>query len=503
MKIGHLIVTKKVRSEMKKIILLAVLILMGFSFQAKAQDYYDRGYDNSYNYNGYDNDGFGYFYSSLSPYGSWIEFGDGVYGWKPFHMRNIWAPYSDGQWIWTSDGWYWDSYEPFGYIVYHYGRWYYDDFYGWVWIPDYQWAPAWVEWRYDNDYIGWAPLPPYAIFSISVGIQFTHVYTLPYAHWHFVKYHYFCDPYVGKYFIGDQYKYRIYSHTKYRHDYGWRDGRVVNRGVDVNVIRKRGGGDIRERNIRTVSNIRDINDKNRVTDNEIRTFIPGKDNFRGSRVKDVKIERTGRKTSLETSKLEFGRTNMERKETTNRKTNTNTREINKEKPVIRNEKNSTGRNTTGGNINRNNTEQKRVPPRTETGKTERKQIEKPVERKQERKDSKQEQLFSDLTRRTISPTTIEKKQQTEMRKNNSSGINNRIESRTENTQIQKRDGNNTNVRTNNVQIQKRNENTGSNRTSNTQIQKRTGSNTKISRENSGNVGVQRQENRGNVRSQRK
>ena len=360
---------------MKKIFLIAALIITGLSFQAKAQDSYDRGYDDSYNYGGYDNnDGFGYFYTTLSPYGAWIEFGDGVYAWRPNHMRMGWAPYANGRWIWTSDGWYWDSYEPYGFIVYHYGRWYFDDYYGWVWLPDYQWAPAWVEWRYDNDYIGWAPLAPYAVFSISVGIHFTHTYYTPYSHWHFVKYHYFCDPYVGKYYVGAKYKSRIYSRTKYRNDYGYRNGRVVNRGIDVNTIRERGKVDIRERRITTVSQIRDINDRNRVTDNEIRTFIPDKKNFTNARIKDVKIERTNRKTALETSKLEFGRTNIDRKQApVNKQTETRPSEVNRKQDV------RTPTSTPRENVNQNRkTEEKRVVPDTRTKTNERKDVRTPV-----------------------------------------------------------------------------------------------------------------------------
>ena len=95
----------------------------------------------------------GYFVNSLSLYGNWIEIDYGVVVWRPTIMSMDWSPYRDGRWIWTSDGWYWQSYEPFGHITYHYGRWYFDDYYGWLWYPDYEWAPAWVEWRYDNDYI--------------------------------------------------------------------------------------------------------------------------------------------------------------------------------------------------------------------------------------------------------------------------------------------------------------------------------------------------------------
>jgi len=124
-----------------------------------------------------------YFYTELSPYGTWVEIDYGVVVWRPTVMRMGWAPYRMGSWVWTYDGWYWDSYESFGYITYHYGRWYYDDYYGWLWYPDYEWAPAWVEWRYDNDYIGWAPLHPYASFSINLGIFFTTTYNTPYNHW--------------------------------------------------------------------------------------------------------------------------------------------------------------------------------------------------------------------------------------------------------------------------------------------------------------------------------
>jgi hypothetical protein len=301
-------------------------------------------------------------------------------------MRIGWAPYANGRWIWTSDGWYWDSYEPFGYIVYHYGRWYYDNYYGWVWIPDYQWAPAWVEWRYDNAYIGWAPLPPYAVFSISIGIRFTHTYYTPYSHWHFVKYRYFCDPYVIKYYAAPKYKYRIYSQTRYRNDYGYRNGRVVNRGIDVNLIRKRGNVDIRERKIRTVSSIRDINDRNRLTNNEIRTFIPDRSNFSGSKVRDMKIDRTNRKTTLETSRLEFGRKNLERSQAPVLKKNepARTDRIQSNKPD-----NRINKNVPRQNVNENKArEQKRVIPDTRTKTNERKEVRKSVTPVPEKRDSR-------------------------------------------------------------------------------------------------------------------
>jgi hypothetical protein len=47
-----------------------------------------------------------------------------------------------------------------GDIPFHYGRWVYDPFDGWLWIPGYVWSPAWVVWRGGGGYTGWFPMPP-------------------------------------------------------------------------------------------------------------------------------------------------------------------------------------------------------------------------------------------------------------------------------------------------------------------------------------------------------
>src|SRR5205085_1063852 len=44
--------------------------------------------------------------------------------------------------------------------------------YHWVWTPDATWGPAWVDWRYNDNYYGWAPLPPGARFTAGVGFNF-------------------------------------------------------------------------------------------------------------------------------------------------------------------------------------------------------------------------------------------------------------------------------------------------------------------------------------------
>jgi hypothetical protein len=258
----------------------------------------------------------GHFYNSLSPYGNWIEIDYGVVVWRPTIMRRNWSPYREGRWIWTSDGWYWQSYEPFGHITYHYGRWYFDDYYGWLWYPDYEWAPAWVEWRYDNDYIGWAPLHPYALFSIAVGIHYTTVYYIPYYHWNFVVYNNFYDPYVYNHCVAPRYKYRVYSNTRYRNNYTYRNGRVRNNGVDVKIVRKRSGQKIRQRDLERVSDTRSLH-KERVDDQrKIKTFYRSRDELVSNEINDVKIEKSDRKSSLDVKNIRRGeieKKNIERK----------------------------------------------------------------------------------------------------------------------------------------------------------------------------------------------
>lgn len=342
---------------MKKLIFAAVVIVLALSASADANTNYANRVG-------------GYFYTSLSPYGTWIEIGFGTPVWRPTIIRKTWSPYTQGQWIYTDYGWYWDSYEDFGEIVYHYGRWYYDDFYGWIWIPDYEWAPAWVDWRYDDNYIGWAPLSPYALFSINIGIHYTYDYYVPYTHWNYVKYNHFCNSNVYNYYVAPKYKYRVHNRTKMRTNYSYYDGRVRNDGVDFDKIRDRSGRNIEKRNIVTYSNpmqrtkVRD-NDKN---NREIRTYIANRDDISRDGLKDVKIERTERKSTLEISKVELGRDRTIERSNDTRKVET--REVNK---TSREENNSNTRvktedtkKETNNNVTRNKVdEQRKVQERKE------------------------------------------------------------------------------------------------------------------------------------------
>lgn len=230
---------------MKKLIAIFVLLLAGMLVsESEARSRYSEV-------------NFGYFYNNLQPHGEWIQIDYDVYVWKPYRVARNWSPYSVGHWEYTSYGWYWESYEPFGWATYHYGRWYYDDYYDWVWVPGYEWGPSWVEWRYSNNYIGWSPLPPYAEFRINVGIHFSISYRTSYHYWNFVNYNHFCQPRVHNHFVGVGYKNRIFNSTKYRTNYHARGGRIINGGIDRNYVERRAGTRIRERDVTRTTNLRD------------------------------------------------------------------------------------------------------------------------------------------------------------------------------------------------------------------------------------------------------
>ncbi len=80
---------------------------------------------------------------------------------------------------------------------------------GWFWVPGDEWAPAWVDWRYGDDYIGWAPLPPEDMVD---------VYEDQPTYWVFVAPRYFIAPQPRRYFLPSQ-----------RRAAAWRSTRVVNR----------------------------------------------------------------------------------------------------------------------------------------------------------------------------------------------------------------------------------------------------------------------------------
>jgi hypothetical protein len=120
------------------------------------------------------------FEGSLAPYGQWLVLAPYGRVWRPVGVSPGWRPYLHGYWAWTDDGWFWASDEPWGWATYHYGRWAFDPSLGWVWVPGYEWAPAWVVWRSGGGYVGWAPLLP------GIEVWWVDPYPLDLAYWCFV-----------------------------------------------------------------------------------------------------------------------------------------------------------------------------------------------------------------------------------------------------------------------------------------------------------------------------
>lgn len=128
----------------------------------------------------------GIFYNSLAPYGPWVQYPGYGWVWHPQAVAVGWSPYVDGQWAYANEyGWTWASQDPWGWATDHYGRWLYDPAYGWLWVPGYEWGPAWVDWVAYDGYVGWAPLPPAATWSVNVG--FAPRYDIGYDRYTFVE----------------------------------------------------------------------------------------------------------------------------------------------------------------------------------------------------------------------------------------------------------------------------------------------------------------------------
>ncbi|MGE3536689.1 MAG: DUF6600 domain-containing protein [Candidatus Tectimicrobiota bacterium] len=111
------------------------------------------------------------FYEPLAPYGRWTTLTEYGSVWIPHDVPAGWRPYMEGRWVYTRHGWTWVAEQPWGWAPFHYGRWAFVTYYGWVWIPGTVWGPAWVIWRVTPGWIGWAPLPPQAVFRAGIGLQ--------------------------------------------------------------------------------------------------------------------------------------------------------------------------------------------------------------------------------------------------------------------------------------------------------------------------------------------
>jgi hypothetical protein len=179
----------------------------------------------------------GYFHEQLAPHGTWVEVAEYGRVWQPSVAVNTeWRPYMDeGHWIWTDQGWYWNSTYKWGWAAFHYGRWNYVDKYNWVWSPDTTWAPAWVSWRQSDSVYGWAPLSHGSRFEAGVfiggGIE------LRAEAYNFVPAQSFLSINLGSVAVPRARRTTVYNETKIiNNTYVYNDNRVINNGIPVTQV---------------------------------------------------------------------------------------------------------------------------------------------------------------------------------------------------------------------------------------------------------------------------
>ncbi len=276
---------------------LAIIAVPG-AFDARAQDY--GGYESYDDYEPYDPIADGeddyedgrevpdvtYFYDELGDDGRWLT--HPTYGrvWTPYGVSRDWRPYTRGRWANTAEhGWYWVSDEPFGWATYHYGRWYRDSRHGWVWVPGTRWGPAWVAWRSNDDYIGWAPLPPDAYWQPSRGLVYSRaIYESPAfsIYWSFARPAYITSPTLVRYYVPRRDVTRIIYRTRPRTTYRFVNRRIVNRGVSVTTIERVTRKRVKIVRVRATDN-RTVRRTRIVKKNEITVFRPKLTRYKASR----------------------------------------------------------------------------------------------------------------------------------------------------------------------------------------------------------------------------
>jgi hypothetical protein len=210
-----------------------------------------------------------YEYEYLAPYGDWVDMNPYGYVWVPRHMGYRWRPYSDGHWVWTDYGWTWIDNSEWGWIPFHYGRWNMDNEIGWYWVPGTTWGPAWVTWRSNDMYMGWAPLPPG--IELRAGMDFGSLrIDIPGSFWIFIGGSHFLDPDIHSYVIPYERNVTIVNYTTHYNNFGFRGNRFFNDGVGMDHIRRFTG---RDPHRYTIQDTRQPG-RDRISGNEVQIYRP-------------------------------------------------------------------------------------------------------------------------------------------------------------------------------------------------------------------------------------
>lgn len=232
-------------------LVLPLAALLAAAPVAAVQDASAYGYPQQvYDTDGQSVDSVAVFYEPLSRYGRWLDTRFGR-AWSP-NVGRDWRPYTIGHWEEGPYGQTWRSDEPFGWAVFHFGRWGFDPAIGWVWTPDTVWGPGWVAWRDGDDIAGWAPLPPRVSLSFSFGAGYNDGFNgLGYDQWYqpgwvYVPRDYLYGRSLRGAFLPYGHNRDYWAGTRGITRYDRVDGRVINRSFERNEGRhdndRRDGG---------------------------------------------------------------------------------------------------------------------------------------------------------------------------------------------------------------------------------------------------------------------
>jgi hypothetical protein len=104
-----------------------------------------------------------YAYSTgdLYNYGLWYNVSGYGMLWQPYGVDSLWMPFGNGMWMYGDPGfgWMWNSFEPWGWLPYHYGGWVNIAGQGWFWAPQNlgTFLPANATFVNVGNQVGWTP----------------------------------------------------------------------------------------------------------------------------------------------------------------------------------------------------------------------------------------------------------------------------------------------------------------------------------------------------------
>ena len=176
------------------------------------------------------------------------------------------VPYSNGEWVYTDAGWYFKAPTPYEETVHHHGRWVNSPSIGWTWVPGRVWAPAWVDWRENDTYIAWTPVPPgiYIVNNVIVPPQVVE------ERYMIVEKKHFGGPDMYKYMYKENKNKIMIKEWKRVDGVMVMNKTVINKGPDITGIEKVKGNKIERVSIKKISS----KDKVKYSGTEYNVYSP-------------------------------------------------------------------------------------------------------------------------------------------------------------------------------------------------------------------------------------